>query len=144
MQHANLSSFFLLCTVYLLHLCERLQYYTYSSCVSYFCKENQDKLHVKEIDQYQQELTALQSSYLQKIATLNKKHKQELLKLQDEKEELTQRCEELEEQLVIKNKSGVWIKLSLLFLFVALIMKSVMQCYSLIVFFLMIPHPIFV
>lgn len=69
--------------------------------------ENQDKLHVKEIDQYQQELTALQSSYLQKIATLNKKHKQELLKLQDEKEELTQRCEELEEQLVIKNKSEI-------------------------------------
>lgn len=69
--------------------------------------ENQDKLHVKEIDQYQQELTALQSSYLQKIATLNKKHKQELLKLQDEKEELTQRCEELEEQLLIKNKSEI-------------------------------------
>lgn len=58
--------------------------------------ENQDRLH-KEIDQYQHELTALQSSYSQKIANLNKKHKQELQNWQDEKEEFLQRIEELEE-----------------------------------------------
>lgn len=58
--------------------------------------ENQDRLH-KEIDQYQHELTALQSSYSQKIANLNKKHKQELQNWQDEKEEFLRRIEELEE-----------------------------------------------
>ncbi|XP_074630260.1 uncharacterized protein LOC141889029 isoform X2 [Acropora palmata] len=66
--------------------------------------ENQDKLH-KEIDQYQHELTALQSSYSQKIATLSKKHKQELVKCQDERERLAQRCEELEERLLNQEKS---------------------------------------
>lgn len=66
--------------------------------------ENQDKLH-KEIDQYQHELTALQSSYSQKIATLTKKHKQELVKCQDERERFAQRCEELEERLLNQEKS---------------------------------------
>lgn len=64
-----------------------------------FYQENQDKLH-KEIDQYQHELTALQSSYSQKISNLNKKHKQELQNWQDEKQEYLQRIEELEERLL--------------------------------------------
>lgn len=67
---------------------------------------NQDNLH-KEIDQYQHELTALQSSYSQKISNLNKKHKQELQNLQDEKQEYLQRIEELEGRLL--NPDGVCI-----------------------------------
>ncbi|XP_078351275.1 uncharacterized protein LOC144636014 isoform X2 [Oculina patagonica] len=64
---------------------------------------NHDNLH-KEIDQYQHELTALQSSYSQKISNLNKKHKQELQNWQDEKQEYLQRIEELEERLLNPNE----------------------------------------
>ncbi|KAJ7373403.1 Thyroid receptor-interacting protein 11 [Desmophyllum pertusum] len=64
---------------------------------------NQDKLH-KEIDQYQHELTALQSSYSQKISNLNKKHKQELQIWQDEKQEYLQGIEKLEERLLNQNE----------------------------------------
>ena len=67
---------------------------------------NQDNLH-KEIDQYQHELTALQSSYSQKISNLNKKRKQELQNWQDEKQEYLQRIEELEGRLL--NPNGVFI-----------------------------------
>ena len=67
---------------------------------------NQDNLH-KEIDQYQHELTALQSSYSQKISNLNKKRKQELQNWQDEKQEYLQRIEELEGRLL--NPDGVFI-----------------------------------
>ena len=67
---------------------------------------NQDNLH-KEIDQYQHELTALQSSYSQKISNLNKKHKQELQNWRDEKQEYLQRIEELEGRLL--NPNGVFI-----------------------------------
>ena len=67
---------------------------------------NQDNLH-KEIDQYQHELTALQSSYSQKISNLNKKHKQELQTWQDEKQEYLQKIEELEGRLL--NPNGVFI-----------------------------------
>ena len=69
-------------------------------------QENQDKLH-REIDQYQHELTALQSSYSQKISALNKKHKQELQEWQDEKEEYEQRIEELEERLLNPEQHGM-------------------------------------
>ena len=67
---------------------------------------SQDNLH-KEIDQYQHELTALQSSYSQKISNLNKKHKQELQNWQDEKQEYLQRIEELEQRPL--NPNGVFI-----------------------------------
>lgn len=68
---------------------------------------NHDNLH-KEIDQYQHELTALQSSYSQKISNLNKKHKQELQNWQDEKQEYLQRIEELEERLLNPNGAFVY------------------------------------
>ena len=98
--------------------------------LTYF-QENQDKLH-KEIDQYQHELTALQSSYSQKISTLNKRHKQELQKWQGEKEEYAQRIEELEEQLLQQEQHGV------LYLIVCLV-----QCFSpLLVQFPFLCHPI--
>lgn len=71
-----------------------------------FLQGNQDNLH-KEIDQYQHELTALQSSYSQKISNLNKKHKQELQYWQDEKQEYLQRIEELEERLL--NPNGAFV-----------------------------------
>ena len=70
-------------------------------------QENQNR-H-KEIDQYQQELAALQSSYSQKISNLNKKHKQEMQKWQEEKKEYIQRNEELEELLQAGNKQGTYI-----------------------------------
>ena len=61
----------------------------------HYNQESQDKLH-KEIDQYQHEQAALQSSYAQKIANLNKKHKLAVQDWEEERQELVERIDDLE------------------------------------------------
>lgn len=63
-------------------------------------QDSQDKLH-REINQYQHELSTLQSTYSQKIANLNKKHKLEMQKWDDEKQGYLRSIEDLQHELKI-------------------------------------------
>ncbi|XP_048586142.1 thyroid receptor-interacting protein 11-like isoform X2 [Nematostella vectensis] len=63
-------------------------------------QDSQEKLH-REIDQYQNELSALQSTYSQKIANLNKKFKGEMQRWEDERQDYQRRIDDLQHELNI-------------------------------------------
>ena len=63
-----------------------------------FFQNESENLH-KELDHYQHELATLHTTYSQRIAVLNKKHKQEIEELESFHHEDSLRIQELEQQL---------------------------------------------
>lgn len=61
-------------------------------------QNEKENLH-KELDHYQHELATLHTTYSQRIAMLNKKHKQEMQEMRSSQSEDMLRVQDLEQQL---------------------------------------------